>query len=179
MYLAVQLLTSKTMVGVVQIVWGVSLFQMAWAAIMDKGEVLWHITSVISGIGCLEMTVEHVWMMETGMERCQSVVSDERSTVLTCIYNLFAFTIGLNGGNIALLVLSILFWLLSIFLTVIGCVALKKEISCKQRSLLNFQITPSWSKITCVVLLAIEILFLVVVLPLWISAGAIPDSQNS
>ena len=59
MYL-VLLLRSQPTAGVVQIVWGVSLFQTAWAAIMDKREVLEPITSVISGMDCLEVAVEPV-----------------------------------------------------------------------------------------------------------------------
>ena len=94
-------------------------------------------------------------------------------------YTIVFTAVGLNGGNIALLVLSILFWALSIFLTVIACVALKKEISCTHRSLLNFQILPLWSKVTYIVLLAIEFVFLIVVLLLWIVSGVIPDSPNS
>ena len=94
-------------------------------------------------------------------------------------YAIVFTAVGLNGGNIALQVLSILSWALSIFLTVIACVALKKEISCRHRSLLNFQFIPSWSKVTYIVLLAIEFLFLLVVLLLWIISGVIPDSPNS
>ena len=115
------------------------------------------------------------------MERCQSAVSDQKLSVLS--YNIylpfFLISIGLNGGNIAMLVISILLWVFSLFLTVIAAVALKKEISVKETSLFNFQILPLWSKITYIVLFAIECLFLLVVLLLWISAGAIPDSPNS
>ena len=113
------------------------------------------------------------------MERCQSAVSDEGLGVYSLAYPLVYIAVGLNGGNIALLVLSILFGAFSIFLTVIACVALKKEISCLHRSLLKFQFLPVWSKVTYIVLLAIEFLFLVVVLILWIVSGAIPDSPNS
>ena len=94
-------------------------------------------------------------------------------------YAIVFTAVGLNGGNIALLVLSILFWALSIFLTVIACVALKKEISCLHRSILNFQFPHLWSKVTYIVLLAVEFLFLLVVLVLWIISGVIPDSPNS
>ena len=61
---------------VVQIVSGVCLFHTAWPAIMGERVVLWPTTSVISGIHCLEIAVECVWVMETGMERSQSAVSE-------------------------------------------------------------------------------------------------------
>jgi hypothetical protein len=127
---------------------------------------------------CPEVAVEHVWVMETGMEGCHSAVSDEMLGVRSLAYPPF-FIIVLIGGNIALLVLSILLWILSLFLTVIAAVALKKEITLKERSLINFLFLPLWSKITYIILLAIEFLFLLVVLLLWISAGVIPDSANS
>ncbi len=127
---------------------------------------------------CPEVAVEHVWVMETGTERCQSAVSDEMLGVLSYLL-LFSFTIGRIGGNIALLVLSILLWVLSLVLTVFATVALKKEITLKKRSLLNFLFLRLWSKITYIIVLAIEFLFLLVVLILWIISGVIPDSANS
>jgi hypothetical protein len=127
---------------------------------------------------CPEVAVEHVWVMETGMERCHSAVSDEKLGVVSYLPPFF-FTIGHIVRNIALLVLSILSWVLSLILTVFAAVALKKEITLKERSLINFLFLPLWSKITYIILLAIEFLFLVVVLLLWIIAGVIPDSANS
>ena len=87
-----------------------------------------------------------------------------------------ALAVGLNSGNIVLLVLSILMWVLSIILTVIAAVALKKEKPCKHRSLLNFQILPSWLKIICIVLLAIEDVLLLIVLLLWVAFSEIANS---
>ena len=78
-----------------------------------------------------------------------------------------------------MLVVSILLWIFSLFLTVFTAVPFKKEISLKDRRLFNFHILPLWSKIIYVVLFVIECLFLLVVLSLWISAGAIPNSPNS
>ena len=146
--------------GVVQIVWGVCLFHMVWAAIMGERVVLWPTTSVISGIHCLETAIECVWVMETGMERSQSAVSERIYFILDNI--MILTTVGVNSRNIALLVLSILTWVLSIILTVIAAIALRKEIVCKQ-----------WLKITCrsctiIVLLAGEGAFLLLVLLLWI-----------
>ena len=65
--------------------------------------------------------------------------------------------------------LSILLWLVSITLTVIAAFAVKKEIASKCRCLFNFQILPSWLKITYIGLLAIECVFLLILLVLWSS----------
>ena len=110
------------------------------------------------------------------MERCQNAVSDEKVGVLSCSMY-FLLSIGPNGGNIAMLVVSILLWIFSLFLTVFAAVAFKKEIFVKDKSLFNFHILPLPSKIMYVVLFMIECLFLLVVLSLWISAGAIPNSE--
>ena len=67
-------------------------------------------------------------------------------------------------------------WVLSIILTVIVAIALKKEIPCKHGSPLNFQILPSWLKIICIVLLAVEGVFLLIVLLFWITFSEIPNS---
>ena len=92
-------------------------------------------------------------------------------------YHFVFITIGLNVGNIALLVLSIPSWIVSTLLTVIGVVAIKKEILWKKTSLLNFQILALWSKVTYIVLLAIKVLFLLVVFVLWIVFGVALQSS--
>ena len=86
---------------------------------------------------------------------------------------MFLVVLGLNGGNISLLVLSVLLWILSTIMTKIGVVALKKAVHSSQ---INFQL---WSKITYIVLLAIEFLFLLTVLLLWVAFGVISETSNS
>ena len=170
---------SRPVAGVAQILWGVSLFQMVWAASVDTLKVLWPPTSVISGIHCLEVVVERVWVMETGMERPQGVVSKRWLTIHDTV--LIFITTGLNDGNIALLVLSILSWIASAIQTVIGVILalLKKEVSLKHRNPFNFHILTLWRKITYIVLLIIEFLFLLIVLLLWITFGVVLSNPNS
>ena len=103
---------------------------------------------------------------------------DDCKHTLSCSLLTF-FTAGLNVGNIALLVLSILLWALSTTMIMIGIAALKKAICCKHGSLLNFQTLSLWSKVTYVVLLVIEFLFLLIVLLLWITFSVILESSSS
>ena len=91
-------------------------------------------------------------------------------------YDVTVILIGLNSWNIALLATSTLMWVLSIFLTMIAAFALKKELPCKFNCFFNLQILPLWLKITCVILMTIECVFLLVALLLWIVFSGTPSS---
>ena len=122
------------------------------------------------------------------MEGCQSVVSDGLKVGAYMYIVLFSLsccvvyiTVGRNSVVITLLVLSILVWIVSAILTVIGVIfaLVTKEVSLKHRNLFKFQFLLRWMKITYVVLLVIEFPFLLIVFVFWIAFSVILDNPNS